>query len=124
MKFPKSERLSNQTKIQELFSTGDHFNAYPLKVIYLKYQQELPPLPNQMLVTVPKRNFRRAVDRNKLKRRVREAYRLNKHLILSPKEDCYLLIGYIYIGKEIDDYQVIEKKLKQSLLRLNKIIGS
>ena len=123
-KFPKAERLRSKTKIEQLFSKGQHFTMYPLKVVYLPQDQTEAGNANQVLVTVPKKSFKRAVDRNLLKRRIREAYRLNKHLITHSGTGFYLLIGYIYIGKEVLDYQEIEKKLKLSLLRLNKIVGS
>jgi len=123
-KFPKSERLNSKKKIEELFSRGQQFSVYPLKIIYLQKEQEEPLSSNQVLFAVPKKRFKRAVDRNLLKRRIREAYRLNKDLLTRRGPEFYLLIGYIYIGREIDKYQVIEKKLKLSLLRLNKVIGS
>ena len=122
-KFPKSERLRGKRNVEELFVDGKHFTLYPLKVLYLIKEQPAPPISNQMLVAVPKKIFRRAVDRNRIKRLIREAYRLNKPLISIPNQEFYLVIGYIYIGKEVPSYQYVDKKLKQSLLRLNKIIG-
>jgi ribonuclease P protein component len=123
-KFPKSERLHSKVEIEELFSRGQQFSLYPLKIIYLLKEQEGPLFSNQVLFAVPKKRFKRAVDRNLLKRRIREAYRLNKDLLTRKGPEFYLLIGYIYIGREIEKYQVIEKKLKLSLLRLKKEIGS
>lgn len=123
-KFPKSERLHSKIEIEELFSRGQQFSLYPLKILYLKKEQKESPSSNRVLFAVPKKRFKRAVDRNLLKRRIREAYRLNKDLLTRKGPEFYLLIGYIYIGREIEEYQVIEKKLKLSLLRLNKVIGS
>ena len=123
-KFPKAERLHSKSKIEQLFSKGQHFTIFPLKVVYLRQDLKEAGNVNQVLITVPKKNFKRAVDRNLLKRRIREAYRLNKHLITLSGTDFYLLIGYIYVGREVQKYQEIEKKLKLSLLRLNKIVGS
>ena len=117
-KFPKSERLHSKKQIDELFSRGTSFTIYPLRVVFLKKPLE-SKLPNQVLVSIPKKVFKKAVDRNKLKRRIREAYRLNKQLIENGQVRFYFIIGYIYIGKEIANYETIKDKLKQSLLRLN-----
>ena len=80
----------------------------------IKYLEREEGESCRFLVSVPKRLFKRAVDRNKLKRRIREAYRLNKHLIQEKKLD----IACTYISKEIVDYSVIEKKLLHLLQRL------
>ena len=121
-KFPKSERLHSKKQIEQLFSQGDSFTVYPLKVVYLKKPLE-SRLQNQVLVSTPKKKFKRSVDRNKLKRRIKEAYRLHKQVLENKQAGFYLLIGYIYVGKEISSYQIIEEKLKQSLVRLKEIIG-
>lgn len=117
-KFPKSERLHSKKQIEELFSRGTSFTIYPLRVVFLKKPLE-SKLPNQVLVSIPKKVFKKAVDRNKLKRRIREAYRLSKQVIENGQVGFYFIIGYIYIGKEIANYETIKDKLKQSLLRLN-----
>ena len=124
-KFPKSERLSQKSSINELFQRGKSFTDYPLKVIYLKRSKEdFGEMPHQILVTVPKKNFKRAVDRNKLKRRIREAYRLNKELLDSTDPAYYLVIGYIYLGNNVAAFQIIEDKLKTTLLRLREVVRS
>jgi len=117
-KFPKSERLRSKKQIEELFSRGTSFTIYPLRVVFLRKPLE-SKLPNQVLVSIPKKVFKKAVDRNKLKRRIREAYRLNKQVIENGQVGFYFIIGYIYIGKGIANYETIKDKLKQSLLRLN-----
>ena len=119
-KFPKSERLHSRKHIEELFEQGTSFTIYPLKVVYLKKPLE-STLKNQVLISTPKFFFKKSVDRNKLKRRIKEAYRLHKQVLENKQAGFYLLIGYIYIGKEISSYQSIEEKLKQSLLRLRDI---
>ena len=79
---------------------------------------------HQVLISIPKKRFKRAVDRNKLKRRIKEAYRLHKQVLGEEIQNFYLLIGYIYVGREIANYQEVEEKLKQSLLRLKEIVDS
>ena len=115
--FKKVERLSSKKDIQELFKNGSSFYLYPFKVITLPSTNS--PV-HQVLFTVPKRNFKRAVDRNLLKRRMREAYRLHKHLL--PTEPQVLSIAYIYTSKEIVDYASIAKPLEQSLSRIKKYV--
>ena len=115
--FPKEERLHSKKMIQELFEKGSSFYLYPFKIIYLKSQETTGA--NQVLISVAKRNFKKAVDRNLVKRRVREAYRLHKHrLNFSQKNKSPLLIAYLYTAKEIHPFHFIENKLIKSLTRL------
>jgi ribonuclease P protein component len=99
--------------IQQLFKEGSSFFKHPFKVVYLPVERNDGPRA-RILVTVPKRNFKKAVDRNRIKRLVREAYRKNKQL-LSPEyatpEKQTLLIGFIYTGKTLPEYQEVEQKL-------------
>jgi len=77
--------------------------------------------PVQLLVVVPKRTFKHAVDRNRIKRLIREAYRTNKQLLWEKrsKDAQQLLIGFVYVGKTILPYAEIEKKLILVLHRLS-----
>jgi len=110
--FTKAERLSSKKSIQELFDTGSSFYLHPFKVFFLKSERsEL----SQVLISVPKANFKKAVDRNTLKRRIREGYRLNKST-LSP--DKKFLIAYIYSAKEILTSAVIHQKIISSLKKI------
>lgn len=76
---------------------------------------------NQVLISVPKKNHRNAVNRNRIKRLIREAYRQNQHIISEVSEEK-LLIAYIYVSEDILRYKEIETKLKKVLLRLKSII--
>lgn len=114
MTFKKSERLSHKKTIQELFTKGSSFYLYPFKVISRAGDDASV---HQILISVPKRSFKKAVMRNRIKRRVREAYRLNKHLL---NTDVKLQIAYIYTAKELLDFKIIERKLIDSLERLKK----
>jgi len=117
LKFPKSEKLRLKSLIESLFKEGKSFFIYPFKVLHL----QAPEMQacNQVLITVSSKKFKKAVDRNKLKRRIREAYRLNKHTLTdSFAAGRHLLIGYIYVGNEILDFDSIESKLKKTLDRL------
>ena len=113
--FRKEERLSSRKIIQELFDKGSSFYLHPFKIIYRKHPVQ-DETHSQVLITVPSKNFRKAVDRNKIKRRVREGYRLNKEKLLPEKK---WLIAYIYVAKEILPSRLIHQKISESLVTLN-----
>jgi len=108
----KSERLSKKKLIQELFDKGSSFYLYPFKVFFRL--NEGPE--NQVMASVPKSIFKKAVDRNTIKRRVREGYRLNKAKLASDK---IFFIAYIYTAKEILPSALIHQKLVLSFDKLN-----
>ena len=78
--YSKDEKLKKRKLIKELFDNGKAATVFPLRVIYLKKDHN-GNFPVQTGVSVSKRNFKRAVDRNRIKRLMREAYRLNKHIL-------------------------------------------
>lgn len=119
--FPKEERLYKKKLIQELFENGSSFYLYPFKVLWLA-KPELES--HQMLASVSKRKFKKAVTRNLLKRWIKEAYRLNKNQNDFSGSTPSVLIAYIYTGKEVHDYRLIESKLKKSISRLSKELSS
>ena len=117
--FPKAERLCSKKLISQLFAKGSAFNLYPLRFVFLKAETPLPEFP-EVLISISKKYFKRAHDRNRLKRQIREAYRLNKHKIMSENGQSLSVLGIVYIGKEKNKYQLIEKKLNLGLERLVK----
>lgn len=117
--FPKRERLYRKKLIRALFDQGKSYNFFPVKLIYLS-SSEISQ--NQVLFAVPRRNFKKAVERNRIRRQMREAYRLHKHRIsYSPDKDVRFLLAYIYIARKQHSYQDIASKIKVSLDRLTKV---
>lgn len=115
----KQDKLKSRKLIEKLFDSGKSSFVYPIKLMHL----DLPVLDSKlkMAVTVPKRQFKRAVDRNKLKRKIREAYRQHKPTLeqqLPNHPDHHLILMFIYVGKGIEEYSVIEKAVKKLLSKL------
>ncbi len=118
--FKKEERLCNKKLLDELFHKGSSFLLYPFRVSWLHSSHDAD-VPVQVVINVSKRKFKRAVDRNLIKRRIREAYRLNKAELLYiylAEQDKKIVLSLNYVGKEIAEYPVIERKLKASLEKL------
>ena len=117
--FPKEEHLCRKKLIEELFSKqGSSFGVYPLRIVWIKSEMPTTASP-QVLISVSKRTFKRAVDRNRLKRLIREAYRLNKYrLTEQPEGHPIALLGIIFTGKEKSPLVLLEKKLISAFHRL------
>ncbi len=114
--FKKEERLTGEKHIQELFEKGSSFHLYPFRVLSLANPESEHKL-NRVLISVSKRNFKRAVDRNLIKRRIREAYRLQKDQI----NGLSLLLAFVYTSKEIEPFLVIKEKLFLVLEKIKKL---
>lgn len=114
----KREILRNKKEIQELFDSGSSFFLYPFKVLVKK--QNLSDT-NKVLFSVSKKYFKKATERNLIRRRMREAYRLNKNILTNnPETPFSLSVGLIYISKSKLPFSEIENKLKQVFIRLVK----
>lgn len=115
--FSRNERLKSVKDIQELFSKSSSFYLFPFLI---KYNGELQEgeLP-KMLISVPKKKFKRAVDRNAIKRRVREAYRLSKPKVFGTQKSLPKNIVIIYLGKEVLPFDFIKNKLTLAITRLS-----
>ena len=118
----KEERLSGRKSMEDLFREGKSFYLSPFRVLFLEDREKNEHPGVRMAVSVPRKLFKRAVKRNLLKRRIREAYRLNKHLLTGPlkEKDVFLDIIFIYTLPDILSFREIEDKL---VLSLRKILG-
>ncbi|MFC3196631.1 ribonuclease P protein component [Parapedobacter deserti] len=117
--FPKEERLCNKRLIDDLFRNGSSFFVYPYRVTSLRVEGVSPKL--QVLLSVPKRRFRYAVQRNLLKRRMREAYRLQKNERLYPALESQpfgMILAIRYVGNEVLDYAVMYARMADVLRKL------
>lgn len=117
--FCKEERLHEKKIIEELFEKGRVFHLSPFKVVWLQCDYE-GKYPAKVLISVPARNFKKATDRNYLKRLMREAYRKNKNIICQPEKERGKKIAFMlfYSGKIIIPYQEVESKIVLILQRL------
>ena len=114
----KTERLCSKKVIDKLFSEGESFLAFPIKVVFKT--TELPQsVPVQAGFSVSKKIFKRAVKRNRIKRLMREAYRLNKQMLPMPAEKQQMPVFFIFIGKELPSFAQVEKAMKKALYKLS-----
>ena len=116
MKFTlgKQERLKRRKLIEKLYIEGKSVKIYPLRMMYIQTVHS-SDYPAQVGVSVPKRNFKRAVDRNRIKRLMRETYRKNKFIVYDALEQPHIFM-ISYLAKEEWEYVNLEKKMKQLLL--------
>lgn len=113
---PKEERLSRKRDVDQLFAKGRTFVAFPLRVVYLIVKGEFL-VPSSFLVSVSKKRFKRAVDRNRVKRQMREAYRVRKHELLEvlAGSDRRIWIAFLYMDKEIYPQIKIERAMEKAI---------
>jgi len=122
-RFKKEERLCSKKTIDKLFTDGDSFIAYPLKIVYMQTDLNTN-YPVQAAFTASKKIFKRAVKRNRIKRIMRESYRLNKHELYKFLNEQQLALFFIYIGKEIPEYRVIENATKKAIRIIQEHLNS
>ncbi len=109
----KEERLKSTKLIGKLYKEGKSIKNYPFRMVYIK-SKHTSNFPVQVGFSVPKRNFKRAVDRNRIKRLMREAYRLQKNIIYSNIDEQYVFM-ISYISKEKCMYSDIESEMSKLL---------
>ncbi len=119
----KNKRLKSRKLIGYLFEKGQSFSIYPLRVVYIT--NEAADAPLQAGFTVSGKKFKRAVDRNRIKRLMRESYRLQQHPLLNQLEKAgkRLALFFLYTGKEMPDQALIHEKMGVALETIAKKTG-
>ena len=122
----KNERLKSRKAIDQLFTAGKSFSLFPFKVIYSKANNSQQPTINHQLkcaFSVSKRNFKKAVFRNRIKRLMREAYRLQKLELQQQLQQSNrsLSVFILYVSTELPEYKIMVSKMDTVLKRLQKI---
>lgn len=115
----KPERLNKKKIIEKMFAGGSRsFSIFPLRVVWLPVEEL--DVQASILISVSKRRFKRAVKRNRIKRQIREAYRLNKQILLAPltEKNRRLAIAFIYLADELMNSALVEEKIKAALTRI------
>ncbi|NER14231.1 ribonuclease P protein component [Leptobacterium flavescens] len=117
-RFPREEKLKSNLLIEQLFSEGSSVSKYPLKLIYVKTEPE-DDVKVKAGFSVPKRKFKKAVQRNQIKRLIREAYRLNKSNLFNNLSTSYAFM-FLYLGKEEPDFSELNTTMERLLTRFLK----
>ena len=123
-RFPKREHICSTRLMDLLFGSGSqHVVAFPLRAVFRKTDRQQTGVPVQVLISVSKRHFKHAVDRNRVKRQVREAYRRQKQPLCDaiPAEES-LLLGLIWISDEHAPSTVVDERIGRLLKRIEEKI--
>lgn len=115
--FPKREHLKSKSVIDNLYANGSSVTAFPLRAVFLSSKAEPGAPTAAILISVAKRRFRHAVDRNLMKRRIREAYRLNKQPFIDElqKSDKQMAVAILYIDNRHSSTQFLHRKMQKLL---------
>jgi ribonuclease P protein component len=119
--FSKSERLCSQVLIERLVEKGKSFNSFPFRISWLEIAESSSPI--KIVISVPKRIVKKAVERNKIKRQIREVYRKEKQKGYDLLGDKKILLMLVYTSKTKMEFKELEEKTIEALKRLNKTIN-
>ena len=118
--FSKTERLCSQVLIDRLVEKGKSFNSFPIRISWLEIAESTSPV--KIVISVPKRIFKKAVDRNKIKRQIREVYRKEKQKLYDVLENKKILVLLVYNAKTKLEFKELEAKTIEALVRLSKTV--
>lgn len=125
--FTKAERLNSRLMMDKLFAGGNASRvAFPLRVVFMKMDAaETAKPPVSILISVSKKRFRHAVDRNRMKRLVRETYRLNKHILWDVAEDkgYRLVVAFVCITDQLPTFRSVNKSMVKALTQISESLN-
>lgn len=113
--YSKAEKLKSRKTIESLFTEGKSVGVFPLRLFYIEVPESETSL-TKTAVSVSKKNFKLAVHRNLIKRLLREAFRLNKNLILDNSSKKYALL-FLYVGKELPHFHLLDASIKKLMIK-------
>lgn len=123
--FNKRERIVSRTLIEKLFSKGSSqsTSAFPLRVVYMQEERKEGEEPVQILISVSKRYFKRAVKRNRVKRQIRECYRHHKQILTEKiAEGQALYVAFIWLSDELSSTPQVERSVKKLLEKVSEAL--
>ena len=124
-RFQKQERIVSQKLIEELFGGGKSHSlaAFPLRVVYMQQERQDRQEPVEVLISVPKKRLHHAVDRNRAKRQIREAYRLQKQLLTEKMAQGQTVdIAFVWLSDQLLPSAEVNGRMKNLLERIAKRI--
>ena len=118
----KTEKLCSKREIEQLYAHGSSIIAYPLRAVWLEVPDDNVGhhVASRFLISIPKKRIRHAVDRVMLRRRTREAYRLNREILTAHESSGKtLLIGFNWVANDCRNYATIERSMRELLSKIN-----
>lgn len=115
--FPLKEHLKSKSIVDKVYANGSSVISYPLRAVFLELEPHEQEATATVLISVAKKRFRHAVDRNLLKRRIREAYRLNKHKLIDQlaEQNKKMAIAILYIDTKHSSTELLQRKMTKLL---------
>lgn len=123
--FPLKEHLKSKSIIEQLYANGTSVTAFPLRAVFLEQESEKQEPTAAILISVAKKRFRHAVDRNLVKRRIREAYRTSKHPFVEALENNgkKMAVAILYIDTKHNSTAFIKRKMEKLLVGITSKAG-
>lgn len=118
----KTERLTKSKPIELLFEKGEEVFIFPFKVVWQRIEK--CEFPAKSMFVVPKRRFKSAVDRNHIRRLMKESYRINKQVLYDTlkSKDTYIYLAFIYIGKEEITFKLMQKPMLKVFNKIDELV--